>query len=47
MIDENVCCCFMSQFPDEVVAEERELRARRGIKPDADRIPQCKAGKGA
>ncbi|MEM9331939.1 MAG: sirohydrochlorin chelatase [Pseudomonadota bacterium] len=27
MIDENVCCCFMSQFPDEVVEEERRLRA--------------------
>ncbi|MEM7195447.1 MAG: sirohydrochlorin chelatase [Pseudomonadota bacterium] len=26
MIDENVCCCFMSQFPDEVITEERAKR---------------------
>ena len=26
MIDEGVCCCFMSQFPDEVIEEERALR---------------------
>ncbi|MEM1373875.1 MAG: sirohydrochlorin chelatase [Pseudomonadota bacterium] len=26
MIDEGVCCCFMSQFPDEVVEEERARR---------------------
>ncbi|MEM0898403.1 MAG: sirohydrochlorin chelatase [Pseudomonadota bacterium] len=26
MIDEGVCCCFMSQFPEEVIAEERALR---------------------
>ena len=30
MIDEGVCCCFMSQFPDEVVAEERRLREQAG-----------------
>jgi sirohydrochlorin cobaltochelatase len=23
MIDQGVCCCFMSQFPDEVIEEER------------------------
>ncbi|MEM7289514.1 MAG: sirohydrochlorin chelatase, partial [Pseudomonadota bacterium] len=28
MIDEGVCCCFMSQFPDEVVEEERQLRSQ-------------------
>ncbi|MEM6375131.1 MAG: sirohydrochlorin chelatase [Pseudomonadota bacterium] len=28
MIDQGVCCCFMSQFPDEVVEEERALRAK-------------------
>ncbi|MEM7059576.1 MAG: sirohydrochlorin chelatase [Pseudomonadota bacterium] len=27
MIDQGVCCCFMSQFPDEVVEEERSIRA--------------------
>ncbi|MEM9854469.1 MAG: sirohydrochlorin chelatase [Pseudomonadota bacterium] len=26
MIDEGVCCCFMSQFPQEVIDEEREMR---------------------
>ncbi|MEM7190613.1 MAG: sirohydrochlorin chelatase [Pseudomonadota bacterium] len=26
MIDQGVCCCFMSQFPDEVVEEERAMR---------------------
>ncbi|MEM7439231.1 MAG: sirohydrochlorin chelatase [Pseudomonadota bacterium] len=28
MIDEGVCCCFMSQFPDEVIEEERSLRTK-------------------
>ncbi|MEM9438319.1 MAG: sirohydrochlorin chelatase [Pseudomonadota bacterium] len=28
MIDEGVCCCFMSQFPQEVIDEERALRAK-------------------
>ena len=41
MIDENVCCCFMSQFPQSVVDEERALRLALG-KPVADQIPQCK-----
>ncbi|MEM6729042.1 MAG: sirohydrochlorin chelatase, partial [Pseudomonadota bacterium] len=27
MIDEGVCCCFMSQFPQEVIDEERATRA--------------------
>ncbi|MCV0427257.1 MAG: sirohydrochlorin chelatase [Roseibium sp.] len=26
MIDQGVCCCFMSQFPQEVIDEERSLR---------------------
>ncbi len=25
MIDEGVCCCFMSQFPDYVIEEQREI----------------------
>ncbi|MEM7732129.1 MAG: sirohydrochlorin chelatase [Pseudomonadota bacterium] len=33
MIDQGVCCCFMSQFPQEVIDEERELR---GETPGAD-----------
>jgi len=41
MIDENVCCCFMSQFPQAVVDEERALRLASG-KPAIDQIPQCK-----
>jgi sirohydrochlorin cobaltochelatase len=41
MIDENVCCCFMSQFPQAVVDEERALRLLSG-KPAVDQIPQCK-----
>ncbi len=27
MIDEGVCCCFMSQFPQEVIDDERAKRA--------------------
>ena len=30
MIDEGVCCCFMGQFPQEVIDEERRLRAEAG-----------------
>lgn len=30
MIDEGVCCCFMSQFPQEVIEEERAIRAKAG-----------------
>jgi sirohydrochlorin cobaltochelatase len=41
MIDENVCCCFMSQFPQTVVDEERALRLESG-KHVVDQIPQCK-----
>lgn len=41
MIDENVCCCFMSQFPEAVVDEERALRLAAG-KSVVDQIPQCK-----
>ena len=29
MIDEGVCCCFMSQFPKEVIEEERLLRTEK------------------
>ncbi|MEO0329773.1 MAG: sirohydrochlorin chelatase [Pseudomonadota bacterium] len=30
MIDENVCCCFMSQFPQDVIDDERALREKNG-----------------
>ncbi len=41
MIDENVCCCFMGQFPQAVIDEERALRLAAGIAA-VDQIPQCK-----
>ncbi|MGU9956815.1 MAG: sirohydrochlorin chelatase [Arenicellales bacterium WSBS_2016_MAG_OTU3] len=40
MIDENVCCCFMSQFPDEVIALERAKRSARGL-AKVEQTPQC------
>lgn len=36
MINENVCCCFMSQFPQEIIDEEL---AR---KPQLEGTPRCK-----
>lgn len=30
MIDEGVCCCFMSQFPEGVIQEERRRRKGQG-----------------
>ena len=36
MINENVCCCFMGQFPQEIIDEEQALR------PIVDREPSCK-----
>ncbi|MEM9601775.1 MAG: sirohydrochlorin chelatase [Pseudomonadota bacterium] len=44
MIDDNVCCCFMSQFPAEVVEDERRLRAERGARPLRDAVPHPVAG---
>jgi len=41
MIDENVCCCFMGQFPQEVVDEERALRADKSEEPGTG-TPSCK-----
>jgi sirohydrochlorin cobaltochelatase len=33
MIDQGVCCCFMSQFPDHVIEEERLIiQAKTGLK---------------
>lgn len=48
MIDENVCCCFMSQFPQEVIDEQRALREAAGRQP-VDDTPQCqrKSGSGS
>jgi len=42
MIGENICCCFMSQFPADVVEEEMALRAVKEKSTDENRIPQCK-----
>lgn len=36
MINENLCCCFMGQFPQHIIDEEK---AR---KPEQDRVPSCK-----
>lgn len=36
MINENVCCCFMSQFPEDIIKEEL------AIKPELDGTPSCK-----
>ena len=36
MINDNVCCCFMSQFPQHIVDEET---ARKSI---LERTPGCK-----
>tara|TARA_B100001057_G_scaffold218739_1_gene218903 strand:- start:194 stop:1318 length:1125 start_codon:yes stop_codon:yes gene_type:complete len=31
MIDEGVCCCFMSQFPQEVIDDERKRREHKKL----------------
>jgi len=36
MINDNVCCCFMGQFPQHVVDEEKELKA------ELPGTPSCK-----
>lgn len=36
MINDNVCCCFMRQFPQSVIDEEKAIKA------EADRTPMCK-----
>lgn len=36
MINENLCCCFMGQFPQNIIDEEQALR------PVVDREPNCK-----
>ena len=42
MIDENVCCCFMGQFPQTVIDEERQQRLQSTRLPADGRTPQCK-----
>ncbi len=41
MIGENICCCFMGQFPQSVIDEELAQRAESSS-PLHDRIPQCR-----
>jgi len=36
MINENLCCCFMKQFPQHVIDEEKSTT------PENDRTPVCK-----
>ena len=36
MINENVCCCFMGQFPQEIIDEEKARTT------EVDRVPTCK-----
>lgn len=36
MINENVCCCFMGQFPQQIIDEEK------ANKPELPGIPSCK-----
>ncbi len=35
MINENLCCCFMGQFPQHIIDEEKSGKAV------VDRVPQC------
>ncbi len=44
MIDENICCCFMSQFPQAVIDEQRAMNVQEGKSLDQDKTPQCKKG---
>ena len=41
MIGENVCCCFMGQFPQTVIDEENARMVESGS-PANHRIPQCR-----
>ena len=36
MINENMCCCFMGQFPQHIIDEEK------ASKPEFEGIPSCK-----
>ena len=38
MIDEGVCCCFMSQFPDQVIEEQRQINKKINKKSDEDKL---------
>lgn len=36
MINENVCCCFMGQFPQHIIDEEKSVKVER------EGVPTCK-----
>lgn len=36
MINDNICCCFMGQFPEEIIEEEK------AIKPEREGTPACR-----
>ncbi len=36
MINDNVCCCFMGQFPQHIIDEEKAIKAER------EGVPTCK-----
>ncbi len=38
MINDNICCCFMGQFPQTIIDEEK------ANKPENTQIPYCKRG---
>ena len=38
MIDEGVCCCFMSQFPDQVIEEQRQINLKNGKKNNREKL---------
>ena len=38
MIDDGVCCCFMSQFPDQVIEEQRQINIRNSKKNSKNMI---------
>ena len=37
MINDNVCCCFMRQFPQNIIDEEKAIKA------EAEGVPVCKS----
>jgi len=36
MINENVCCCFMGQFPQDIIEQETKNKA------ELNGVPSCK-----
>jgi sirohydrochlorin cobaltochelatase len=38
MIDQGVCCCFMGQFPQEVIDDERMLQNKLLIQKNKNEV---------